>query len=359
MKKLLIILTIIIILLSGCTHQNTPAQAPVFPLTPEPCAAPTSTMTNTIIPTSTPQPQQVTISGSTSIEHYAVEAADAFMEARPYYRITYQGIGSSAGVINANEGVTQIGAASRKINTEEKEYGMKELVAGYIATAVVVNKNNPVDNLSMEQLKGVFTGEITNRGEVGGPDEPITVFIKESGSGTRGRFEELIGLENSWGYNDVMPDNISVHEGSSHITARAAMDTYTIVYSDTKYKPDPEKTKKISINGYVLTDQNVQNGSYPLYSPFNFVYHEENLNDAAHAFLYFIVSPAGQGDSARRRSCTNSSGLRSIISFLPPTYRHPQLTTPQIRFWYKAQAVRDSDEHPLLQLLTGYASIIS
>ena len=215
------------------------------------------------------------------------------MEAYPYYHIIYQGIGSSAGVSNANEGVTQIGTASRVLSTEEKEYGMQELVAGYIAVAVVVNINNPVDNLSMEQLRGIYTGQITNWYEVGGPDAPITVGHREDGSGTRGRFEYVLGIDGYW-IDKKVPDNFKKYEGSGHITSIASQEKYAIVYSETKYKPKPDKIKWISINGYALTNENVQNGSYPLYSPLYFVWHEENLNDAARAFLSFLISPQGQ-----------------------------------------------------------------
>lgn len=294
-ERILILLIAVLLFISGCAYiqQQKPAPVETVEQTNAQSSIPIVSSTPTKVATPTPELQEVTISGSTSVEPFAVEAADKFEEIYPHIRIKYQGIGSSAGVQNANEGVTQIGTASRELKAVEKEHSMEELFAGYIAVAVIVNKNNPVNNLSTEQLRGIYTGQITNWNEIGGVDAPITVGQREDGSGTRGRFEELLDIGDYWRY-EIMPDNFVTNEGSGHITALAALDIYTIVYSDTKYKPYPDKIKWISINGYALTNENVQNGSYPLFSPFYFVYHEENLNDAARDFLDFVVSPQGQ-----------------------------------------------------------------
>ncbi len=108
----------------------------------------------------------------------------------PDVNFTYQGIGSSAGVKNANEKVTMIGTASRNIKDSEKEFGMTEKVLCYDGIAVVVNPAVDVDALTMEQVQGIFKGEITDWSEVGGTAGPIAVVSREDGSGTRGAFEE-------------------------------------------------------------------------------------------------------------------------------------------------------------------------
>ncbi len=134
---------------------------------------------------------EVTVSGSTSVEKIGLALGDEFMAMYPDVTFTYQGIGSSAGVKNANEKVTMIGTASRNIKDSEKEFGMTEAVLAYDGIAVVVNPAVDVDAMTMEQVQ-IFKGEITDWSEVGGTAGPIAVVSREDGSGTRGAFEESL-----------------------------------------------------------------------------------------------------------------------------------------------------------------------
>ena len=223
---------------------------------------------------------EVTVSGSTSVEKIGIALGDEFMAMYPDVKYTYQGIGSSAGVKNANEGVTMLGTASRNIKDSEKEWGMTEEVLAYDGIAVVVNPaNTAVSNLTMEQIQKIYLGEITNWSDVGGEDMAIVVVSREDGSGTRGAFEELLEFENE------LADTALISEGNGGVHATVAENAAAIGYISFTYIDSEVKT--VTVNDVEPTVENVLSASYPVSRPFMIVYHEENLSDAAKAFLEF------------------------------------------------------------------------
>lgn len=225
----------------------------------------------------------VTVSGSTSVEKIGIALGDEFMALNPDVNFTYQGIGSSAGVKNANEAVTMLGTASRNIKDSEKEWGMTEVVLAYDGIAVIVNPANAaVFDLTMEQVQKIYLGEITNWSQVGGKDIDIVVVSREAGSGTRGAFEELVDFE------DQLVATALIMEGNGAVQAAVAADADAIGYVSFTYID--ETVKPVKIGGVEPTVENVLAATYPVSRPFNIVYHEANLSDAAKAFLDFITT---------------------------------------------------------------------
>lgn len=225
---------------------------------------------------------EVTISGSTSVEKIGIALGDEFMAMYPDVKFTYQSIGSSAGVKNANEGVSMIGTASRNIKDSEKEFGLTEQILAYDGIAVVVNPAVTVDGLTMEQVQKIFLGEIKNWSQLGGEDKVIVVVSRENGSGTRGAFEEIVD------YEDMLRADALIAEGNGNVQTTVASNPNAIGYVSFTYID--ETVKPIMIDGGEPTVASVLNGTYPISRPFNIIYHEANLSDAAKAFLEFTLS---------------------------------------------------------------------
>jgi len=230
---------------------------------------------------------EVTVSGSTSVEKIGVAAGDEFMAQNPGVAFTYESIGSSGGVKNANERVTNIGAASRNLKDSEKDYGMTEVVIAYDGIAVVVNPaNEAINELTMDQVLAIYKGEITNWNEVGGADQEISVVSREDGSGTRGAFEELVGFE------DMLTPTAVLKDGNGNVQATVAENPNAIGYVSFTYLD--ETIKGIEVDGALPTVDNVLNGSFPISRPFIMMYHDDNMNDVANAFIDFMLSDDGQ-----------------------------------------------------------------
>ena len=138
---------------------------------------------------------RIVISGSTSMEDLLTAFGEAFTVLNPKVSVEVQGGGSSTGVKNASEGITEIGNSSRALKEEEKSLGLNEHIVAYDGIAVVIHPDNPITNLTSAQIAGIFTGKITNWQEVGGEDTPVVTVLREAGSGTRDGFEELLKIK--------------------------------------------------------------------------------------------------------------------------------------------------------------------
>jgi phosphate transport system substrate-binding protein len=236
-------------------------------------------------PTATKVPAQglsgeITVSGSTSVEKVGVALGDEFMALYPDVTFTYEGIGSSGGVKNANDNTTMLGTASRNIKDSEKEWGMTEKVLAYDGIAVIVHPSNGVSELTVEQVQKIYLGEITNWSQVGGEDAEIAVVSREDGSGTRGAFEEIVDFE------DALVASALIKDGNGNVQATVAETPLAIGYVSFTFLD--ETVKGVLIEGAEPTVENVLNETYKISRPFNIVYHEENLSDAAKAFLTWI-----------------------------------------------------------------------
>lgn len=228
----------------------------------------------------------VAISGSTSVEKIGSAAAEEFMALNPGVTVTYEGIGSSAGIKNANENVTPLGTASRNLKEEEKGWGMEAVVIAYDGIAAITHPSNSVSALTKDQLLAIYKGDITNWSEVGGDDAVIVVVSREDGSGTRGAYEELLGFEGA------LTANALIAEGNGNVQTTVAGNPQAIGYVSLEFI---DKTvKPLIIDEVEPTVDNVLAGTYQISRPFIMVYHEKNMTDATKAFIDFILSDDGQ-----------------------------------------------------------------
>lgn len=136
----------------------------------------------------------IEVAGSTSVAPLMEKLGAAYHGANPAVTINVNGTGSSDGIKAANQKTSELGMSSRNLKAAEKGYGLTELVIAVDAIAAIVHPSNPVQNLSIEQIKAIYTGKIKNWKDVGGRNSPIAVVSREPGSGTRGAFEEIIGF---------------------------------------------------------------------------------------------------------------------------------------------------------------------
>lgn len=134
---------------------------------------------------------RIQIAGSTSVQPVAEKLAQAYTKKHPNVKINVQGGGSSVGITQAKQGTIDIGTSSKDLKPDERQ-GLSVYLIGRDGIAIIVNKNNPINDLSKSQIRDIFSGKIRNWKEVGGPDAKINVITREAGSGTRKSFEEVV-----------------------------------------------------------------------------------------------------------------------------------------------------------------------
>ncbi len=224
----------------------------------------------------------VSTNGSTSMEKVMSILIEAFEEENPNVTVTYDATGSGAGITAATEGSADIGLASR--NLKDEETGLTAYVVAIDGIAVIINPSNTVEDLTLEQIAGLFNGTITNWSEVGGEDMEVAVIGREAGSGTRDGFESVVGVEDACVYDQELTSTGSV------ITA-VAQNQYAIGYASLSEAAEDDSVKVISVDGVEATEDTVKDGSYAIQRNFNMVVSDSaTLSDAAQAFLDFCLS---------------------------------------------------------------------
>ena len=231
---------------------------------------------------------ELSLAGSTTIQPLAEQAAAAFTEMHPGVKIDVSGGGSSTGVKSAGEGTADIGMASREIKESELDE-FPNLAIHTIAKdgiAIVVHPDVGVDGLTIEQVRSIFAGEITNWSEVGGSDTPIVVISREEGSGTRGAFEEMVMGEES-----PIVETALLFPSNGAVRTAVSTTPDSIAYLSFGYLDD--SVKALAIDGVDATVANALNGSYPVVRPLNMLTDGEP-EGVEKAFLDFIFSSDGQ-----------------------------------------------------------------
>jgi phosphate transport system substrate-binding protein len=237
--------------------------------------------------------QSITVNGSTSVQPIAEELAKAFRANNPSVTIDVQGGGSGVGIKSAKDGVVDIGMSSRELKTEEK--GLKEFKIAIDGISIVVNPMNRVTNLTLEQIQRIYTGEISDWSQIGGKAGKITVVTREEGSGTRGAFIELTGVEMKEG--DKKRDKTTasaITQGSTGgVLTTVASDPNGIGYASFGAAEENVSVKMISVDNVPTTAENIYAGTYKISRPFLMLSKEEPKG-AAKAFIDFILSAEGQ-----------------------------------------------------------------
>jgi phosphate transport system substrate-binding protein len=230
----------------------------------------------------------ITIVGSTTVQPLAEVLAEAFEALHPDAVIDVQGGGSSVGVTSAGQGTADIGNVSRDVKQDELDQ-FPGLVVHTIARdgiAIIVNPDVTVGDLSLEQIRGIFSGEITSWAGVGGPDVPIVVVSREEGSGTRGAFEELV-----LGEGVLMTETAILQPSNGAVLTTVAGTPSSAAYLSFGYIDSSVRT--ISIGGIAPTAENAANGSYPVVRPLNMVTNGEP-EGLVRGFLDFVLGDDGQ-----------------------------------------------------------------
>ncbi|MCL2156851.1 MAG: phosphate ABC transporter substrate-binding protein [Methanobrevibacter sp.] len=227
--------------------------------------------------------EKIDIVGSTSVQPVAEKLANAFMENHPDIRINVQGGGSGMGIRSTQQGIADIGMSSKELSDEEKE-NITVVEIGKEGIVIAVNNGNNVSDLSINQIRDIFNGKITNWKELGGPDLEIHVITREEGSGTRSAFESIV-MANS----KIKPDAI-VQSSTESVKQSVASDPGAIGFVSLAHMSND--VKALLVNGVEPTELTVANGEYELQRPFLLLINGKETG-AVKEFLDWIKSPAG------------------------------------------------------------------
>ena len=228
----------------------------------------------------------ITVSGSTSVGPLMEKIAEKYEEENSNISIEINQTGSSAGIKDAMDGISQIGMSSRKLKDEEAAK-VKATVLAYDGVAVITNTGNSVKELTIGQIRDIFTGKITNWSEVGGSNAPIVVVSREAGSGTRTAFEE--GVEYS--EEELVKDAI-ISKGNGDVKTTVSTNENAIGFVSFEYVDDA--ISSINVNGIEPTAANVKAGSYALSRPFLAVTNEQYITEDSQKLIDYITSEEGQ-----------------------------------------------------------------
>ena len=220
------------------------------------------------------------------MEKFANALSESFMEKYPKVTGTAEFVGSGAGVEAVNNGSADIGNSSRNLKDEEKANGVAENIVAIDGIAVVVDPSNTVEDLTKQQLSDLYEGKVTNWKDVGGSDAPVVVVGRESGSGTRSAFEELLGLEDLCKYSNEL-------DSTGAVMAKVASTPGSIGYVSLDVLDDTVKALKLE--GAEPTEENIKAGSYFLSRPFVMATKGDisQQNDLVKALFDYIYSEEG------------------------------------------------------------------
>lgn len=201
----------------------------------------------------------VATDGSTSMEKVIGALGESFMNENDGIQFTYNPTGSGSGITAVSEGRCDIGLSSRSLKDEEKTQGLTETVLALDGIAVVVNPENQVNDLSIEQIASIYTGEITNWSEVGGADAEIVVIGREAGSGTRDGFESITKTSEKCQYRQELTS-------TGDVITTVSQNPDAIGYTSLSAVKD--NVKALSVDGVAPSEESVKDGSYAIQRPF-------------------------------------------------------------------------------------------
>lgn len=226
--------------------------------------------------------------GSTSVEKAAKAALEEFVALNPEVTFEYDATGSSAGIKNVKDGTYKLGFSSRELKEEETQ-GVEYKTIALDGIALVVNPNNKVENITLEQIKGIFTGEIKNWSELGGADAEIVVVSRENGSGTRSAFEEIAKI------GELLTEKAIIKSGNGEVASYVAGEPNAIGYTSfVTLESTKDKIKGLQVESINPEVANVQNQTYKLSRPFIMIYDSSKINEAEKAFIDFLFTEEGQ-----------------------------------------------------------------
>ena len=223
----------------------------------------------------------VATGGSTSMKNVIAALTEGFAEIEPDVTVSYDPTGSGAGITGATDKTLDIGLSSRALKDDEKN-DVDGTVIALDGIAIIVNKDSKVEDLTVDQLKQMFTGEITNWSEVGGDDGEIVLIGREAGSGTRDGFESIVDVKDSCKYAQELT-------ATGAVISAVEANPLAIGYASLSAVGDT--VKAVTVGGVECSEETVKDGSYEVQRPFVFVTNKSvTLSEQAQAFFDFATS---------------------------------------------------------------------
>ena len=223
----------------------------------------------------------VATGGSTSMKNVIAALTEGFAEVEPGVTISYDPTGSGAGITGATDKTLDIGLSSRALKDEEKN-DVDGTVIALDGIAIIVNKASKVEDLTVDKLKQMFTGEITNWADVGGDDGEIVLIGREAGSGTRDGFESIVDVKDSCKYAQELT-------ATGAVISAVEANPLAIGYASLSAVGDT--VKMVTVGGVECSEETVKDGSYEVHRPFVFVTNKSvTLSEQAQAFFNFATS---------------------------------------------------------------------
>ncbi len=223
----------------------------------------------------------VATGGSTSMKNVIAALTEGFAEVEPGVTVSYDPTGSGAGITGATDKTLDIGLSSRALKDDEKA-DVDGTTIALDGIAIIVNNASKVENLTIDQLKQMFTGEITNWSEVGGDDGEIVLIGREAGSGTRDGFESIVDVKDSCKYAQELT-------ATGAVISAVEANPLAIGYASLSAVGDT--VKMVTVGGVECSEETVKDGSYEVQRPFVFVTNKSvTLSEQAQAFFDFATS---------------------------------------------------------------------
>lgn len=225
----------------------------------------------------------ITLAGSTAFQPFAEKLAEQYMALHPTVNITVQGGGSALGIQSALSGTADIGMADL-VHLPPEANVLHAIVVAKDGITVIVHPSNPVENLTLDQIRNIFNGVLRNWKEVGGENHSITVVSREAGSGTRSSFEEIV-------QNIHLTEDAIIQDSNGTIRETVASDPYAIGYIS--HGMVNEKVKPLRVNGVPCTTEEILKGQYVLVRPIFLLTRTQPQGEMAQ-FIDYILSQEGQ-----------------------------------------------------------------
>ena len=223
----------------------------------------------------------VATGGSTSMKNVIAALTEGFAEVEPGVTVSYDPTGSGAGITGATDKTLDIGLSSRALKDDEKA-DVEGTTIALDGIAIIVNNASKVEDLTVDQLKQMFTGEITNWSEVGGDDGEIVLVGREAGSGTRDGFESIVDVKDSCKYAQELT-------ATGAVISAVEANPLAIGYASLSAVGDT--VKAVTVGGVECSEETVKDGSYEVQRPFVFVTNDSvTLSAQAQAFFDFAAS---------------------------------------------------------------------
>ena len=223
----------------------------------------------------------VATGGSTSMKNVIAALTEGFAEVEPGVTVSYDPTGSGAGITGATDKTLDIGLSSRALKDDEKA-DVEGTTIALDGIAIIVNNTSKVEDLTVDQLKQMFTGEITNWSEVGGDDGEIVLIGREAGSGTRDGFESIVDVKDSCKYAQELT-------ATGAVISAVEANPLAIGYASLSAVGDT--VKMVTVGGVECSEETVKDGSYEVQRPFVFVTNKSvTLSEQAQAFFDFATS---------------------------------------------------------------------